>query len=348
MPHTSIIVPCYNEEATIGLLLEAIYRQTYPKSQLEVIIVDGQSTDRTRQRIDEFHETHLELEIRLVDNPKRMIPSALNIAIQDARGQYIIRLDGHSMPYPDYVERCIAALETGQGANVGGIWEIRPGKGNRSKPGVIARSIAAAAAHPLGVGDAFYRFADRSGPVDTVPFGAFRRDLVEKIGGFDETLQANEDYEFNVRVRKSGGTVWLDPSIRSVYFTRSTLGALLRQYWKYGYWKARMLRRYPRTLRWRQALPPLFVASLLLLGLASVAFPWARGLLLFELSIYLLALIVVGLQVAFEKRDAGLFFGTPVAIAGMHLAWGSGLLWSLITSIGNVSKQLEEDLKVSR
>jgi len=332
MSFTSIIVPCYNEEATIGLLLETIARQTVPTNRLEVIIADGLSNDRTRQRITEFQQACPGLTIRLIDNPARTIPAALNKAIQAARGDYIIRLDAHSMPYPDYVERCMAVLETGQAANAGGVWEIKPGDGGPNRPGVMARGIAAAAAHPFGVGDALYRYTDKARAVDTVPFGAFRRDLVDKIGGFDETLLTNEDYEFNIRVRKAGGVVWLDPSIRSVYFARSSLGALLRQYWRYGFWKARMLLRYPHTLRWRQALPPLFVMSLLLLGLAAIFFAWARLLLSVESGMYLLVLLTAGCQVAIKKHDLGLIFFTPMAIAVMHITWGAGLLWSLFLS----------------
>ncbi len=342
MPLTSIIVPCFNEEATIGLLLEAIHGQTYPHDQIEIIIADGLSTDGTRQRVMEYQKANPGLAIQLIDNPQRSTPAALNKAIQAARGDYIIRLDGHSMPYPDYVERCVAVLEAGQAANAGGIWEIRPGIGNQVSPdasaSAIARGIAAAAAHPFGVGDALYRYARQPKVVDTVPFGAFRRDLVEKIGGFDETLLTNEDYEFNVRVRQSGGVVWLDPSIRSIYFARSNLGDLLRQYWRYGFWKARMLIRYPHTLRWRQALPPVLVISLLLLSLFALVFTWARILLSVEASIYLLIVLAVGCHVAFKKRDIGLIFSMPLAIVVMHLPWGTGLLWSLISSFRQRSR----------
>ncbi len=339
MPLISIIVPCYNEEATISLLLEAIHRQTYPQNLLEVIIADGLSNDRTRQLIMEFQKAFPTLTIRLIDNPQRSTPAGLNKAIQNARGTYVIRLDGHSMPYPDYVERCVSALEAGQATNIGGVWEIRPGhrKGIETEAAAstaapaMARGIAAAAAHPLGVGDAFYRYAEKPQAVDTVPFGAFRRDLVDQIGGFDESLLANEDYEFNARVRKSGGIVWLEPSIRSIYFARSSLEALARQYWRYGYWKARMLLKYPETLRWRQFLPPVLVLSLLLLFVASFMIPWARLLLLFELGIYLVSLFIAGCQVAIKKHDPGLLHTTPLAIAVMHLAWGTGLLWSFLS-----------------
>ncbi len=331
MPLVSIIVPCYNEQATIALLLEAIYCQTYPVSEMEVVIADDLSTDQTRQKIQVFQQAHPELCINLVDNGKRSIPAGLNCAIAAARGEFIIRLDAHSMPHPDYVENCLRALIDGKGENVGGVWEIRP-----AGAGWIARSIAAAAAHPLGVGDALYRFSEQAKSVDTVPFGAFHRSLINRIGSFDETLLTNEDYEFNVRIRRSGGTVWLDPAIRSTYFARPNMQALARQYFRYGYWKGRMLLRYPETLRWRQALPPAFIIGLIGLLALSIWFPAARLLLAGVLLLYLAVLFAASLPVALKNHDLALFFGIPLAISTMHLTWGSALLWSIVTLRKNV------------
>ncbi len=326
-PTVSIIVPCYNEQATICHLLDAILAQTYPLEKIEVVISDGLSTDGTQTVIENFHTEHPELNLRLIENAARSIPAALNRALQAASNEIFIRLDAHSMPYPDYVVHCVEALEAGRGDNVGGAWEIRPGAGTW-----VAESIAAAAAHPLGAGDAMYRLAPQAGAVDTVPFGSFRRSLVEKIGGFDESLLSNEDYEFNTRVRQSGGTVWLDPSIRSVYFSRATFSGLMRQYWRYGFWKWRMLRRYPATLRWRQALPPLFAASLLGLALAGLFFAPARFLLAAEVLAYFLILAWAGLRLAQKRRKPVLILGLPLAVASMHCAWGGGFLWSMLSS----------------
>ncbi len=328
MPLVSVIVPCYNEEATIGLLLEALTAQNYAPDQLEIIIADGLSTDDTRAAIKAFQDQHPELRVKVVDNPRRTIPSGLNQAIEAAEGSYIIRLDAHSIPDPDYIQSCVSALEARKGENVGGVWEIRP-----SDPGWPGRSIAAAAAHPLGVGDASYRIGQSARYVDTVPFGAFRRSLIDQIGKFDETLFSNEDYEFNTRIRTSGGRVWLDPNIRSIYFARPTFRALAQQYWRYGYWKAQMLLRYPKTLRWRQ-LSALLVISLGGLALASPWWPLARGLLLLEGGLYLLALLAAGLHMAWVRRDAALVVGVPIAIAIMHLCWGAAFLYSLAQSVG--------------
>jgi succinoglycan biosynthesis protein ExoA len=328
MPSVSIIVPCYNEKDTIGKLLDAIYAQTFPRADLEVVIADGMSTDGTRAQITAFAESHPDLHIAVADNLARSIPASLNCAMREAQGEIILRLDAHSMPYPDYIERSVANLEAGLGENVGGIWEIHPGARTW-----VAQSIAVAASHPLGVGDALYRHTDKAALVDTVPFGAFKRELLALIGFFDESLLSNEDYEFNTRIRKSGGRIWLDPSIRSVYFARPTLAKLARQYARYGFWKWRMLRRYPETLRWRQGLPPLFVLSLIVGAGLAVFLPVFRGLLAAEISIYLAALAAVGLQAALGQKKLHLFFGLPIAIATMHITWGAGFLWSMIKGI---------------
>jgi glycosyltransferase involved in cell wall biosynthesis len=327
-PFTSIIVPCYNEESTIGHLLDAVFAQTYPHEQMELVISDGMSTDRTREVIAVFQSEHPDLEIQVVDNVKKWIPISLNQAIKNSRGEIIIRLDAHSMPIPEYVERCVSAHLSGKGENIGGVWEIRPGANTW-----MAESIAFAAAHPLGVGDALYRLNAKEGAVDTVPFGSFRRALLDKIGMFDESLLSNEDYEFNTRVREAGGKVWLDPAIRSVYFSRGTLGQLAKQYARYGFWKLQMLKRYPHTLRWRQALPPLFVLSLFALIVLSLFIGLARWLLAAQLILYFSALGLAGLQLAFQKRKPFLIIGLPLAIATMHTSWGAAFLWSILASL---------------
>jgi succinoglycan biosynthesis protein ExoA len=333
LPEVSIIVPCFNEQATIRLLLQAILQQSYPEDRLEVVIADGMSTDSTRQEIAAFEAENPGIRVRVVDNPRRHIPAGLNQAIQAAQGEVVVRLDAHSVPQNDYVARSVADLQAGLGDNVGGVWEIRPGG-----PGWMARAIARAAAHPLAVGDARYRYTNQAQLVDTVPFGAFYRELLQRLplpsggapGPYDETLLTNEDYEFNTRIRQSGGRIWLDPAIRSAYFARATLSGLARQYLRYGFWKQRMLRRYPETLRWRQALPPLFVLSLLALGITTLFFPPVGWLLLFEAAVYLLVLALLGAQQALHHKDLALLVGLPLAIAVMHFTWGGAFLWSIL------------------
>lgn len=327
-PEVSIIVPCYNEHKTITLLLDAIRQQSYPTERLEVVIADGMSTDGTRDVINTYIKEHIDLHVQVVDNTEQNIPSALNRAIERARGEWIIRLDAHAIPHPDYVARCLEVLAETDAANVGGVWEIRSAYDRW-----IPRAIAVAAAHTLGAGGARYRVSGPAGAVDTVPFGAFRRDWIQKVGLFDENLLTNEDYEYNVRLRKAGGVVWFDPRIRSTYFSRGGLQSLARQYFRYGYWKFRMLLQYPTTIQWRQILPPLFVLMLLVLSVLSPFYNLARSLLAIQLAVYLMTIIFAGAFEGLKRKDLGLLLGFPLALITMHFSWGGGFLWSFLRSM---------------
>jgi glycosyltransferase involved in cell wall biosynthesis len=316
-----VIVPCYNEVGTIGGLLASIEAQTFGPARLEVILSDGGSTDGTREVIGRAAATSAPLSVRLVDNPDRSIPAALNRAIAAAGGPIVVRLDAHAVPAPDYIARCVQVLAETAAANVGGMWEIRPGAA-----GWVARSIAAAVAHRLGAGDAGYRAGAQAGPVDTVPFGAFDRRWLQRVGAFNENLLTNEDYEYNYRIRQAGGLVWLDPSIRCVYFARPTLPALARQYWRYGFWKAHMLTRFPRSLRWRQAIPPLFVGALLGLLIACAFWPVAAVGLASLLLVYLAVLFGAAILQSARGGDKSLAIGLPAAWMTVHFCWGTGFL----------------------
>jgi glycosyltransferase involved in cell wall biosynthesis len=326
LPKVSVIIPCRNEERTIGLLLEALLKQSFPREALEVIIADGMSTDRTRDVIADFQASHPDLRLRVTDNPKRNIPAAVNAGIRAAEGELLLRLDAHSVPHEEYIERCYAALIQGKADVVGGVWDIQA-----QEETWIARAIAAAAAHPLAVGDAQYRHGKQAGFVDTVPFGAFKRELVQRVGLYDESLLTNEDYEFNTRVRQSGGQIWLDPQIRCVYFSRRNLKELASQYWRYGFWKAQMLKRYPGSLRLRQALPPLFVLGMALLLLLGLVWQPSLWVFLGAAVLYLAVLVGAGIPLAAHKKDAALIIGFPLAAATMHFCWGAGLLSGLVT-----------------
>lgn len=321
LPSVSVVIPCRNEEKTIHLVLDAIRAQSYPIELLQVVIADGLSEDRTRQEIAAFTNAHPDLDLLVVDNPKRIIPAGLNLAIKASKGDIIVRMDAHSIPNPDYIARCVDALEKGIAQNIGGVWDIQAGTDSW-----IARSIAEAAGNPLAVGDAHYRFTDKADYVDTVPYGAYKRELFEQVGFFDETLLANEDYELNTRVIQSGGKIWLDPQIRCVYYARPNLRALSKQYFGYGYWKFQMLKRYPETLRWRQALPPAFLLGLA--GTLLVGIFWKPSLYLFAgvLGLYLLILLINSIHITIKKRDILMLIGIPLAILTMHFSWGAGFI----------------------
>lgn len=323
----SILIPCFNEEMTILRLLDALLEQTFPLDQLEVIIADGMSTDQTRQKIKSFVDEHPEMRIMVIDNLPKTIPSAINSAARASSGTYLLRMDAHAFPASDYVEKCIHDLQSGVGDNVGGVCVMIPGDDTW-----IGRSIAEAVGHPLGVGDALYRFSRDSAYVDTVAFGAFRRDLFFEIGGFNEALLSNEDYEFNTRLREWGYKVFLDASIKVEYAARPTLKSLAKQYFRYGFWKYRMLIKNLSSIRIRQALPPLFVILIIGLFFFSMFLSAARLALIIVLGIYFSILILGSTLHSIKKNDIAIIVGMPIAIAFMHFSWGCGFLVSMLRS----------------
>lgn len=329
MTTVSVVIPCFNEEKTIALLLDAIYQQSYPTEMMEVVIADGMSTDRTLEVIANYSHSHEHLVIKVVDNRERNIPAGLNRAIEASKGSIIVRMDAHSIPDHDYVERAVENLMSGKGDNVGGQWDIQAGADTW-----IAQSIAVAASHPLAVGGVSYRIGGQAKAVDTVPFGSFNRELFDEIGKFDEDLLSNEDYDLNTRIRKQGGTVWFDPQMKIKYFARPTFAQLAKQYWRYGYWKLQMLRKYPESLRFRQAIPPLFLLSLVFLVIIGIFVPFVIYAFLLELGIYVTTLLFIGMINAIKNKNPSFLIGIPVSIAVMHFSWGAGFIFSALGSIG--------------
>jgi glycosyltransferase involved in cell wall biosynthesis len=317
----SIIIPCLNEEKHIGNVIAAIAGQTFPNHLMEVLIADGGSTDGTIFEIQEKQKVFPGLLIKIIDNPKKIIPAALNLAIQASAGEIIIRMDAHTIPDSHYVEYCVQDLKEGKGTNVGGLWLIQAGCDSW-----IAKSIACAASHPLGVGDAKYRYSQEASYVDTVPFGAVFRKLYDEIGFYDEGLLTNEDYEMNMRIKKQGGKVYFDPRIKSKYYARASIPELARQYWRYGYWKFQMLRKFPDTIRLRQAIPPLFVAGLAILLLLSIFVHWFIFVFVSVFALYLLSLLAGAISACRKEKDWRLLLGIPLAIMTMHFCWGAGFI----------------------
>lgn len=324
----SVIIPCYNEEKFIGKALEQLIHQHSPTSY-EIILIDGMSQDATRAEIERFQKAHPEVVIRLLENPARTIPAALNIGINAARGEIIARIDAHTAPSRRYIRRCVEVLESGVTEIVGMPCRVKAGGTT-----TMARAIASAVSHPFGIGDATYRLAAGKAlqeEVDTVAFACFRKSLWTELGGYDETLLTNEDYDFNYRTRAHGGRVLLDRSEHCEYFARATLLDLASQYLRYGSWKARMVRRQPRSIKPRHLVAPLFVLSAATLAVAGLWNPLARALLAVEFAIYLAAAACFAIQAARRDRAGlGAVFVLPFVFFTIHFCWGSSFLLGLV------------------
>ncbi len=259
--------------------------------------------------------------IRLIDNPAHIVPTALNRGLRAAQGQIIIRVDGHALIAPDYVRRCVEALSATGADDVGGPMRAE---------GVsyMAKAIATATSSPFGVGSARFHYTEKAGWVDTVYMGAYRREVFDRIGLFDEELVRNQDDEFNFRLIRAGGKIWLDPQIRSTYFSRSTLRALWKQYFEYGFWKVRVIQKHGRPASWRHLVPVAFVLALFGAALASAAMQSALWILAIALP-YLFVSFVATLWVSVRKGWR-YFPLLPVAFATMHFAYGGGFLVGVI------------------
>lgn len=327
-PHVSIIIPCFNEERFIGKVLENVSRQTEIE-KYEVVLMDGMSTDGTRGVIANFAANHPEIKVKIVDNPTRRIPAALNSGVREARGEIIVRLDAHAVPSENYVGQCVKALDETGVSVVGMPIRIRPGRET-----AVARAISLAVGHAFGIGDAKYRMPHGIATqyVDTVPFGAFRKDLWVELGGFNEKLLTNEDYDFYYRARRQGGRVLLDTAAHCVYFARATYGDLARQYYRYGLWKAQMIKLHPSSLKPRQIVAPVFVAALILLPLIGLW--WKPALLLFLLMMlaYLSLSLISAVRLAHKEGKPQLVSLISWAFFVIHLSWGGSFLFGLLHS----------------
>lgn len=318
LPPTTIVVPTLNEAAAIGGVMRSLLR---PEDDfvLELIVADGGSTDATRAIVSEAAAR--DPRIRLLDNPLRLQGAGVNSAVRaaDPRAEVILRADAH-MRYPeDFTARSIAGLMRSGGDSL--VVRMR----TIGEAG-FQRAVAAVSNSRIGTGGSAHRSGGRSGFVDHGHHAAFKRKLFSQLGGYDEAFVANEDAEFDARIRDAGGRIWFENDIVLDYFPRRAPAALARQYWRYGMGRARTLLKHRERPRLRQMMPPLLVLGLLAALLLAPLSPW----FLLAPALYLATITAAGLGMAIRDRDLWLA-SAPLALAVMHFCWGTGFLYALAT-----------------
>jgi succinoglycan biosynthesis protein ExoA len=336
-PRVSVVIPCRNEAPHLGALLESLRVQDTRLH--EVIVVDSGSTDATREIVRDFQRTDCRWPLRLLTSLPRGPAAAMNLGVHAASGEIIVRLDGHAVPRLDYVRRAVERLQDAGNGVVGGVWEVVPGS---ETP--IAHAIAAVMSHRVGTGGAAYRHpigASGPRPVDTVPYGCYRKTLWQQLGGYDGR-PLSEDYLFNYRMRLAGWRVVLDPAIRCTYYARATFGRLAAQYFKYGWHKAELLKHFPGAMRWRQVVPGTFVATLLLLGISGFLVRPAWSMAGVILAVYMAVIGISAVQIAALRRTWRSLPALVTAFGLMHVSWGVGACVNAITfgrwPFGNASR----------
>ncbi len=330
IPFVSVLVPVYNESAHLGECLDSLIQSDYPKEHFEVLVVDGGSDDGSRDIVQRL--TSQSGLIRLLHNPRRIAAAAMNIGIKDARGDVIIILSAHSHVVSDFISQNVLNLSKTGAACVGGpIHSIAES--------FVGKAISLAMSSPFGVGNALFRHSRKAQYVDTVAFGAYRREIFDQIGLFDESLIYNEDDEFNYRLRARGGRIFLTPVIRSWYYTRSSLPKLWMQYYRYGSGKVRVIQRYPRSAMVRQFVPFILVATLLMSGSLGIVSPIFLWLFLFVLASYLTASVLFSVRISARSGWKHLPV-LPAAFACLHFGYGLGFLVGLLRLVGESTRRL--------
>lgn len=321
-PPVTVIMPIRNEADFIAQSLGAVIAQDYPHSQMEILIADGMSDDNTRKIIQEVAAAS-DIEIKIIDNPKRIVPTGFNAALKQANGEIIVRIDGHCEIASDYVSHCVAYLREYDVAGVGG--PIETISFNK-----IGETIALAMSSTFGVGGSSFRVVkDREMHVDTIAFPAYKRKVMNHAGDLDEELMRNQDDEYNYRLRSLGYQLLLTPKIQSKYYSRGSLPKLWRQYYQYGLYKVRVLQKHPRQMRPRQFVPLLLVSGLI--G-GTVLSPIHKSLYrgwLISITVYSSANFVASIWIASKSGWRHLKL-LPVVFATLHFSYGLGFLRGLI------------------
>jgi len=315
LPMVSVVVPMYNELGYIERCLDSLLAQDYP-GEYEVLVVDGRSHDGSERVVREYAKRHPK--VRVVDNPQRRRPHAMNLGVRNARGDVVMFLGAHSESPPNLISLAVRTLQETGAECVGGTIET-------VGEGFVGKAVAAAVGHPLGVGGSKYRYSKKAQYVDTMGYGVYWKEVLEKVGLFDEDLDTSEDYELNYRIRKSGGRIFLNPEMRPRYYARTSLRALFKQYFKYGWDKVKVVRKHPGAFLWRYRIPPLFVVAAGLVIILAPFSTWARYALVLGGGAYILALVGASLIFGIRRR-APYALVLPLAFACMHFGFGIGFL----------------------
>lgn len=327
MPGVSIVVPCRNEKDFIRPFIEAVSKQDYPHEKLEVIIAEGMSDDGTREILNELCRQNTNWHIRIVDNNEMIVPSGLNAAIRQAKYDIILRMDVHTEFPADYVKNCVEALIRTHAGNVGGPSSTKARR-------FMQEAIAVAYHSRFAIGGSSFHFQEVEGEVDSVPYGCWRKEVLLQVGLFDPEFVRNQDDELNFRLKKAGFKIWQCPKIRSWYYPRNNLTNLFKQYYQYGYWKVKIIRKHGRPASIWHLMPGAFVISCLVATVLTVFTPWHRALL-YVLTPYLLFLIA-GAAVSSVKYSWRYFGILPIVFSVYHTGYGCGFVVSLFNHlIGN-------------
>lgn len=316
-PRISVIMPCYNEEEFIGKSIESLL-DDYFRKNCELIIVDGMSNDKTREIAQSF--LNQQLNGKLLKNKKKIQVYGLNLGISEAKGEIIIRADAHCLYPPEYINKCADLLKKTGAANVGGIMLPQGTK-------IFQEAAAWAMQHPVGVGDAKFHLGNFSGYVDTVYLGTFWKKLFNEIGFYDTNCRTNEDAELNLRIIKKGKKIYLDRSIKVIYYPRGSLRALALQYFQYGRGRCYTTLKHMKITSFRQIGPIALVVGLFLSIILSF---WQSLFLLFPLSYFFVLLLGALLSWPKKKIRMGQRILMGLIWATMHVSWGLGFLYHLI------------------
>ena len=312
----TVIIPCFNEEKYIKQCLDSIIANDYSKDNLEILIYDGGSTDATIDILDSYVKQYTFIHIR--HNKPKIQATAMNMGIAQSKGDIVIRMDAHTVYEKDYISQVVRLLNETIAVNVGG---PQAGQGNS----YFTNSLVMALSNAFISGNAVYK-SDKNVQqyVDTVYLGAWHKKDLEAVGGFDESFMVNEDYELNYRLREKGGKILFSPNIKSTYCVRGSLFKLIRQYFRYGFWKTKTLKKHPLSLKIRQMAAPLFVLALLL----SFIFYTVSSRIPFWMLSCCYALVFMLLFKSYLNRKQIRYLPTIFIIAlFIHISWGIGF-WS--------------------